>query len=96
MIPKRSGRSSTSPRWPASWAAAPPPGVGYDIAYNTSKAALLNFTRALRVRVGKVRHQRERDLPRLLPLEDVARAVEKIEKSVIAATPLGRLAARRT
>ncbi len=36
------------------------------IAYNTSKGAVINFTRALAGRMGQAQHPRERHLPGLL------------------------------
>jgi NAD(P)-dependent dehydrogenase (short-subunit alcohol dehydrogenase family) len=46
MIPRKSAASSTSPRSPA-WPAIPP-GTMQTIAYNTSKGAVVNFTRTWR------------------------------------------------
>ncbi len=40
------------------------------IAYNTSKGAVINFTRALGCEWGQSRHHGQRDLPRLLPEQD--------------------------
>ncbi len=61
------------------------------IAYNTSKAALLNFTRALASEWGKYGINVNAICPGFFPSRMSRGLLEKIEKSVIAATPLGRL-----
>jgi gluconate 5-dehydrogenase len=61
------------------------------IAYNTSKAALLNFTRALASEWGKYGINVNAICPGFFPSKMSRGLLEKIEKSVIAATPLGRL-----
>jgi hypothetical protein len=62
----------------------------HTIAYNTSKGAAVNFTRAL-APSGAARHQRERDLPRLLPDEDGERHPRAHRRAVVSGTPLRRL-----
>jgi NAD(P)-dependent dehydrogenase (short-subunit alcohol dehydrogenase family) len=61
------------------------------IAYNTSKAALLNFTRALASEWGKYGINVNAICPGFFPSKMSRGLLEKIEKSVIAATPLARL-----
>ncbi len=39
----------------------------------------------------QVRHQRERHLPRVLPVQDSRGLLERIEKDAVAGTPLHRL-----
>src|SRR6266852_5090076 len=65
-------------------------GVG-TIAYNTSKAALLNFLRARASEWGKYGINVNAICPGFFPSKMSRGLLEKIEKSVIAATPLGRL-----
>src|SRR5947209_6447610 len=63
------------------------------IAYNTSKAALINFTRALASEWGKYGINVNAICPGFFPSKMSRGLLEKIEKSVTAATPLGRLGA---
>ena len=60
-------------------------------AYYASKAAALHLTRALAAEWGHLRDSRQRDLPGILPLEDVERLAREDRSSVIERTPLGRL-----
>ncbi len=88
MIPKRSGKIVNI----SSVAGLLGGGTGVGtIAYNTSKAALLNFTRALASEWGKYGINVNAICPGFFPSKMSRGLLEKIEKSVIAATPLGRL-----
>src|SRR5438309_23280 len=88
MIPKRSGKIVNI----SSVAGLYGGGSGMNtIAYNTSKAALLNFTRALASEWGKYGINVNAICPGFFPSKMSRGLLEKIEKSVIAATPLGRL-----
>ena len=61
------------------------------IAYTTSKAAVLHFTRALAAEWGKYGINVNAICPGFFPSKMSRGLLQKIEKSVIAATPLGRL-----
>ena len=61
------------------------------IAYNTSKGAVINFTRALAAEWGKYSINVNAICPGFFPSKMSAGLLERIEKSVIAATPLHRL-----
>jgi gluconate 5-dehydrogenase len=88
MIPKRSGKIVNI----SSVAGLFGGGSGMTtIAYNTSKAALLNFTRALASEWGKYGINVNAICPGFFPSKMSRGLLDKIEKSVIAATPLGRL-----
>ncbi len=61
------------------------------IAYNTSKGAVVNFTRALAAEWGKYNINVNAICPGFFPSKMSNRLLEKIAPSVIAATPLQRL-----
>jgi NAD(P)-dependent dehydrogenase (short-subunit alcohol dehydrogenase family) len=61
------------------------------IAYNTSKAAVLQFTRALAAEWGKYGIRVNAICPGFFPSKMSRGLLEVIGESVIAATPLGRL-----
>lgn len=61
------------------------------IAYNTSKAAVLQFTRALAAEWGRYGINVNALCPGFFPSKMSRGLLEKIEKDVIAHTPLGRL-----
>ena len=88
MIPKRSGKIVNISSVAGLYGGGT--GIG-TIAYNTSKAALLNFTRALASEWGKYAINVNAICPGFFPSKMSRGLLEKIEKSVVAATPLGRL-----
>jgi gluconate 5-dehydrogenase len=61
------------------------------VAYNTSKAALLNLTRALAAEWGKYNINVNAICPGFFPSKLSRGLLDRIEKSVTARTPLGRL-----
>ena len=61
------------------------------IAYNTSKGAAVNFTRALASEWGKYNINVNAICPGFFPSKMSQGLLEKIEKMVIASTPLHRL-----
>jgi NAD(P)-dependent dehydrogenase (short-subunit alcohol dehydrogenase family) len=61
------------------------------IAYNTSKGAVVNFTRALAVEWGKYNINVNAICPGFFPSKMSRHLLEKIAPSIIAATPLQRL-----
>jgi NAD(P)-dependent dehydrogenase (short-subunit alcohol dehydrogenase family) len=61
------------------------------IAYNTSKAAVINFTRALAAEWGKYNINVNAICPGFFPSRMSQGLLERIEKAVIARTPLHRL-----
>jgi NAD(P)-dependent dehydrogenase (short-subunit alcohol dehydrogenase family) len=67
-----------------------PPGMS-TIAYNTSKGADINFTRALAAEWGRHNINVNAICPGFFPSKMSAGLLEKIEKTVIALTPLHRL-----
>ena len=101
MIPRRYGRIVNV----ASIAGllGNPPELMHTIAYNTSKGALVNFTRALAAEWGQLQHHGQRAGAGLLPLEDDegrARAVRRRGAGALRATEAhrrrGRPEGRRT
>jgi NAD(P)-dependent dehydrogenase (short-subunit alcohol dehydrogenase family) len=61
------------------------------VAYNTSKAALINMTRALAAEWGKYNINVNAICPGFFPSKLSRGLLDRIEKSVVARTPLGRL-----
>lgn len=61
------------------------------IAYNTSKGAVINFTRALAAEWGKYNINVNAICPGFFPSKMSQGLLEKIEKMVVATTPLHRL-----
>ena len=62
------------------------------IAYNASKGALVQHDARAGGRMGTIQHQRQRDLPRLLPVEDdEGDARPDLPTRVLELTPLRRL-----
>ncbi|NLO79086.1 MAG: SDR family oxidoreductase [Xanthomonadaceae bacterium] len=61
------------------------------IAYNTSKGAVVNFTRALAAEWGKYNINVNAICPGFFPSKMSRGVLEKIAEEAIAATPLGRL-----
>ena len=70
------GLTGNSPNWGLS-----------TVGYNTSKGALLSMTRALAAEWGRSDIQRERHLPRLLPVEDEQRIAWAASKRSCASAP---------
>ncbi len=88
MIPRRSGKIVNM----SSVAGLRAHGSGMTtIAYNTSKAAVLQFTRALAAEWGKYGINVNAICPGFFPSKMSRGLLQKIEKDVVAATPLGRL-----
>ena len=88
MIPRRSGKIVNM----SSVAGLRAHGSGMTtIAYNTSKAAVLQFTRALAAEWGKHDIRVNAICPGFFPSKMSRGLLEVIGESVIAATPLGRL-----
>ena len=63
------------------------------LAYNTSKAAMINFTRALAGEWGRYNINVNALCPGFFPTRMSAGALSGIERQVVEATPLGRLGA---
>jgi gluconate 5-dehydrogenase len=88
MIPKRSGKIINIASV-AGLAGGPPHMT--TIAYNTSKGAVVNFTRALATEWGRFNLNVNAICPGFFPSRMSAGVLQKIEARVIAGTPLGRL-----
>jgi NAD(P)-dependent dehydrogenase (short-subunit alcohol dehydrogenase family) len=88
MIPRRAGKIVNI----ASIAglSGNPPGMA-TIAYNTSKAGLINFTRALASEWGRYNINVNAICPGFFPSKMSRGLLETMEKAVIAGTPLHRL-----
>ena len=88
MIPRRQGKIINM----SSVAGLRAHGSGMTtIAYNTSKAAVLHFTRALAAEWGRYGINVNAICPGFFPSKMSRGLLAKIEKDVIAGTPLGRL-----
>jgi gluconate 5-dehydrogenase len=88
MIPKKSGKIINISS--IAGLAGNPPGMA-TIAYNTSKGADINFTRALAAEWGKYNINVNAICPGFFPSRMSAGLLEKMEKIVIAMTPLQRI-----
>jgi NAD(P)-dependent dehydrogenase (short-subunit alcohol dehydrogenase family) len=88
MIPKRSGKIINISS--IAGLAGNPPGMA-TIAYNTSKGADINFTRALAAEWGRHNINVNAICPGFFPSKMSAGLLEKFEQKMIAATPLQRL-----
>ena len=88
MIPRRAGKIINV----ASVAGlkGSPPGMN-TIAYNTSKAAAINFTRALAAEWGKYNINVNAICPGFFPSKMSAGLLDKLEDAIVARTPLRRL-----
>jgi gluconate 5-dehydrogenase len=88
MIPKKSGKIINISS--IAGLAGNPPGMT-TIAYNTSKGADINFTRALAAEWGAHNININAICPGFFPTKMAAGLLEKIEKMVVTGTPLHRL-----
>ena len=88
MIPKRSGKIINISS--IAGLGGNPPGMA-TIAYNTSKGADINFTRALAAEWGRHDINVNAICPGFFPSKMSAGLLEKFEQQMIAATPLQRL-----
>jgi gluconate 5-dehydrogenase len=88
MIPKRAGKIINISS--IAGLAGNPPGMA-TIAYNTSKGADINFTRALAAEWGKYNINVNAICPGFFPSKMSAGLLGKIEQMVIAMTPLQRI-----
>jgi NAD(P)-dependent dehydrogenase (short-subunit alcohol dehydrogenase family) len=88
MIPRRSGKIINISS--IAGLAGNPPGMA-TIAYNTSKGADINFTRALAAEWGRHNINVNAICPGFFPSKMSAGLLEKFEQEMIAATPLQRL-----
>jgi len=88
MIPQRAGKIINV----ASVAGlkGSPPGMN-TIAYNTSKAAAINFTRALAAEWGKYNINVNAICPGFFPSKMSAGLLDRLQDSIVARTPLRRL-----
>jgi gluconate 5-dehydrogenase len=88
MIPRRSGKIINISS--IAGLAGNPPGLA-TIAYNTSKGADINFTRALAAEWGRYNINVNAICPGFFPSKMSSALLQRIEPMVIAATPLQRL-----
>jgi NAD(P)-dependent dehydrogenase (short-subunit alcohol dehydrogenase family) len=88
MIPRRTGKIVNVAS--VAGLAGNPPGMA-TIAYNTSKGAAVNFTRALAAEWGRHNINVNAICPGFFPSKMAAGILAKIGEQVIATTPLGRL-----
>ena len=90
MIPRRSGKIVNVGS--IAGMAGNPPELGMaTIAYNTSKAGLLNFTRALAAEWGRYGINVNALSPGFFPSRMSQGVLDVIEKQIVRGTPLGRL-----
>jgi gluconate 5-dehydrogenase len=90
MIPKRSGKIVNIASI-AGLFGNPPDWEMRTIAYNTSKGALVNMTRALAAEWGRYNINVNAICPGFFPSKMTQATLERIDRSVLAMTPLGRL-----
>ncbi len=88
MIPRRSGKIVNVAS--VAGLAGNPPGMA-TIAYNTSKGAAVNFTRALAAEWGKYNINVNAICPGFFPSRMADKILDQIRDAVIARTPLHRL-----
>ena len=88
MIPRRSGKVVNVAS--VAGLTGNPPGMA-TIAYNTSKGAVVNFTRALAAEWGMYNINVNAICPGFFPSRMADKILDRIRDGVIARTPLGRL-----
>jgi len=90
MIPRRTGKIINIASI-AGLFGNPPAWEMQTIAYNTSKGALVNFTRALAAEWGRYNINVNAICPGFFPSRMTKTVLERIDRAVIDLTPLGRL-----
>ena len=90
MIPRRSGKIVNIASV-AAFSGNPPEWEMYTVAYNASKGALVSMTRALAAEWGRHNLNVNAICPGFFPSKMTQAALARLERSVLAATPLGRL-----
>ncbi|MEO6566778.1 MAG: SDR family oxidoreductase, partial [Casimicrobiaceae bacterium] len=90
MIPRRTGKIINIASI-AGLFGNPPAWEMQTIAYNTSKGALVNFTRALAAEWGRHNINVNAICPGFFPSKMTKTVLERIDRAVIDLTPLGRL-----
>ena len=90
MIPRRTGKIVNVASI-AGLFGNPPAWQMQTIAYNTSKGALVNFTRALAAEWGRYNINVNAICPGFFPSKMTKTLLERIDRAVIDLTPLGRL-----
>ncbi|GAB4166881.1 MAG: SDR family oxidoreductase [Rhodocyclaceae bacterium] len=90
MIPRRSGRIINVASI-AGLAGNPPEIEMYSIAYNTSKGAVVNFTRALAAEWGRHDINVNAIAPGFFPSKMTRATLDRVGERILRATPLGRL-----
>ncbi|MEP7328777.1 MAG: SDR family oxidoreductase [Betaproteobacteria bacterium] len=90
MIPRRTGKIINIASI-AGLYGNPPAWQMQTIAYNTSKGALVNFTRALAAEWGRHNINVNAICPGFFPSKMTKTVLERIDRAVIELTPLGRL-----
>ncbi len=90
MIPRKSGKLVNIASI-AGLFGNPPPWHMKTVAYNTSKGALVNLTRALAAEWGPYNINVNAICPGFFPSKMTKVTLERIEREIVALTPLGRL-----
>src|SRR5262249_54790263 len=90
MIPRRSGKIVNIASI-AGLYGNPPEWDMHTMAYNTSKGALVNMTRALAAEWGRYNINVNAICPGFFPSKMTRVTLERIERNVLALTPIGRL-----
>ena len=90
MIPRRSGKIVNIASIAGLYGNPPEWGM-QTMAYNTSKGALINMTRALAAEWGKYNINVNAICPGFFPSKMTKATLDRIDRSVLALTPLGRL-----